>query len=499
MMHTRIRRLQQAIAALAPIIVASAATAQPDAVEGVQVVRYDGHRVVTIDIADPAILDRVVDLGLDLWCCEPRRGPTHFRVRPEVMAALDASGIAYRVEIENVQADVDAEAERIRAGRRGVIRPPALHGEPGGAPDAGDWFADFKNLDAIVTRMDELAALRPDIATRFTFGSTHNGRQIEGLRITNDAANEGRCKPVMLFNSTQHAREWIAPMTTMFLAEHLVTNHGSVPRITDLVDRVEFLIVPVSNPDGYVHSWTTSRFWRKNRRNNGNGTFGVDLNRNWGHMWGISLPHQSAGNGNPSSDVYWGPSAFSEPETQALRDLVLSKPGFRGHNDVHSHGQMLLHPWAWTSQDSPHAAWFLETGTEMRSRILAVHGLTYRPGKWYNVLYPSAGAAVDWMYADRGAVTYTVELRGGRFDPAPSHIRPCGEENLEAFLYHSEWVMDEFPFKADWNGDCVYDIFDFLAFQNDFAARLPRADYNGDLIFDIFDFLEFANDFAIQR
>jgi hypothetical protein len=248
-----------------------------------------------------------------------------------------------------------------------------------------------------------------------------------------------------------------------------------------------------------VHSWTVSRFWRKNRRNNGGGVFGVDLNRNWGHMWGITLPHNSAGNGNPTSDVYWGPGPFSEPESQSLRDLALSRPGLRGHNDVHSHGQYLLHPWAWTSQASPDAAVFLETSTQMRAEILAVHGLAYAPGRWYAVLYPSAGAAVDWFYSQLGAVTYTVELRGGRFDPPPNQIRPCGEENLPAMLYHSAWVMAEYPFRADWNGDCVYDIFDFIDFLNDFAAGNLRADYNGDLTLDIFDFLDFSNDFGIQR
>lgn len=485
--------------------------AQPDALDPHAVVRYDGHKIVTIDVSDKAVFERVLGLGLEAWCCEPRRGPTHFRVSPEGLAGLVASGIAFVVEIEDVQAGIDAEAARINAGRRGVVRQPWPDGVepwPGGLreggrndgePDAGDWFSDFKNLDAIVARLDFLAALRPDIATRFTFGSTHNGRRIEGLRIANDAVNPGRCKPVMLFNSTQHAREWIAPMTTMYLAEHLVTSHGTNPQVTELVDGLEFLIVPVSNPDGYVYSWTTDRFWRKNRRNNGNGTFGVDLNRNWGHMWGISLPHSSAGSPNPSSQVYWGPGPFSEPETQALRDLALSKPGLRGHNDVHSFGQMLLHPWAWTPTASPDAAWFLETGTRMRAEILAVHGRSYTPGTWYSVLYPSAGAAVDWIYNTFRAVTYTVELRGGRFDPPPSDIRLCAEENLPAMLYHAAWVMAEFPFKADWNGDCVYDIFDFLAFQNDFAAGNPRADYNGDMVLDIFDFLDFANDFARER
>ena len=49
---------------------------------------------------------------------------------------------------------------------------------------------------------------------------------------------------------------------------------------------------------------------------------------------------------------------------------------------------------------------------------------------------------------------------------------------------------------ADINGDGVLDIFDFLAFQNAFAAGDPLADYDGDCRLTIFDFLAFQNAFG---
>ena len=82
----------------------------------------------------------------------------------------------------------------------------------------------------------------------------------------------------------QHAREWISPMTVMYIAERLASTYETDPRVRAILDRAEFIFVPVVNTDGYVYTWTTERFWRKNRRNNGGGSYGVDLNRNWGYQ-----------------------------------------------------------------------------------------------------------------------------------------------------------------------------------------------------------------------
>jgi carboxypeptidase T len=96
-----------------------------------------------------------------------------------------------------------------------------------------------------------------------------------------------------------------------------------------LVNNREIFIIPCMNPDGWEYNRVDEPNggggWRKNRRNNGDGTFGVDLNRNWGIDWAnCSGASSSCGSSNTSSDVYWGPSAFSEPETQAVRNFVIT-------------------------------------------------------------------------------------------------------------------------------------------------------------------------------
>ena len=72
----------------------------------------------------------------------------------------------------------------------------------------------------------------------------------------------------------------------LYIAQYLVDNYYSDQDITYLVDSCEIWIVPVMNPDGYEYSRTTDQMWQKNRRDNGDGTFGVNLASNWDYMWG---------------------------------------------------------------------------------------------------------------------------------------------------------------------------------------------------------------------
>ena len=115
-------------------------------------------------------------------------------------------------------------------------------------------------------------------------------------------------------------------MTVCWLAKSLLEGYGLDSQITAIMQDIRWHILPVINPDGYTYAWDQDRLWRKNRRNNGDGTFGVDWNRNFDANWGG--PGSSS---NTNSDIYHGPSAFSEPETRALRDYILSRPTISAH------------------------------------------------------------------------------------------------------------------------------------------------------------------------
>src|SRR5262249_20292105 len=148
-----------------------------------------------------------------------------------------------------------------------------LHSPSAARP--GDWFAEYRDYRAISEHLRELALLAPDRVTLQGIGSSLDGRTIWAVRIGNGATP-------MLINGPQHAREWIATMVTTCVADRLVRDYDRDPQIRAFVDSTELWVVPVVNPDGYQYSWSTDRYWRKNRRER----HGVDLNRNFAVAWG---------------------------------------------------------------------------------------------------------------------------------------------------------------------------------------------------------------------
>jgi hypothetical protein len=458
---------------LAIAIAAPVATAQPLATDSVA--RYDGHKLVAVELRSAADVRAVNAIGADQWSHNISAGvPTDFLVSPEQLAALDATGLVYEVRIEDIQAQIDAENTRLSAsGARG-------------------WFDDFKDLAAINDYLDVLVASRPDIASTFDLGQTIEGRTVRALRIANDAFGEPGCKPAILFNACQHAREWIAPMVAMYTAEQLLTGHGNDPEITAFVDRAEIIIIPVVNADGYSYTWTTQRLWRKNRRENDNGTFGVDLNRNWAYEWG----HNNGSSGSPGSGTYRGTAPFSEPETQNVRDLTLSLPRLAAQVDLHSYGQYILAPWGWTPDPPPGHETFQLLGAEIQQIIQSVNGRNYRHGQMYQTLYPISGGEGDWFWGDQAVHNFLIELRGTSFVLPPEQIIPNGEEVFPALLYFADWARLERKSPADFNDDAVIDSQDVIAFLNAWAGGESSADIDGNGVVNTRDVIAFLNFWA---
>jgi hypothetical protein len=392
-------------------------------------VRYDDHAVVRVYITSEADVHTMRSITNTLLSEGEGIGLVEYVVSPEGLEALKASGIDYRVLVENIQPFIDRERERLA----------------GGGAAGASWFDDFKTYDEVNAKLVELETLRPDLASVFMSGLSLEGREIWGIRIT----GPGSDKPALLLNATQHAREWIAPMVAMYAADRLVKSYDLDPAVKQSVDAVEYLIIPVVNPDGYIYSWDFERLWRKNRRDNGDGTFGVDLNRNWGYAWGYD---DIGSDPNPGSPTYRGTGPFSEPETQVMRDLYHANPQVVGNIDFHSHGELILYPWGYIPDPAPDRDLLHDLGEVMEASIYAVHGMPYANQQGY-VLYPTNGDSIDWTYGDQGVFSYTIELRTGGpsgFELPPEEIIPNCEEIFPAVLDIAEFttlgVFFTFPF-----------------------------------------------------
>lgn len=347
----------------------------------------------------------VEGLALDIW--SEHRGPQlplDLVVRAGDLPRLGIRGVTFEVLVDDIDEVAHAEAARLRS--------PA-------AQRPGDWFAEYKDLEQIGMYLRTLALARPDLASLHVIGGSIEGRPILALRI-------GRGTP-MLVNGTQHAREWIATMVTTCVADRLVREYDTNPRVKAFVDSTALWVVPVVNPDGYQHTWAGDRYWRKNRRDR----HGVDLNRNFGVAWG-----GAGASKNKRSETYRGEHAFSEPETAALRDLV-KREGIAAHVDFHAFGQLLLYPWSYTGAAAPDRARYRAIGDRMASAIYAQHEKRYTLQSGAD-LYAAAGTATDWLYGDAGALSYTIELRPGRgrtgFVLPPEQIKPTCDEGFAAVL-----------------------------------------------------------------
>lgn len=386
--------------------------------------RFDGDRVVRVTTSNKNELETVLSLTDDVWSERTGVGPLDVRVSPSQYTRLVNTGLPTKVLIDDVQALIDRERN---------------------APAGRATFDNYMPNTDVIAYLATLAALRPDLAETFVVGQSLQNRPITGIRITGPGAS---AKPGVLFHGCEHAREWITVPVTMYVADQLIRRYDTDPYIRTLVDRCEFFIIPVFNVDGYVYTWTANRLWRKNLRdndNNGviNSSDGVDINRNWGYGWG-----GEGASSSPSNETYRGPSAFSEPETRAMRDFFLAHPNIITHNDLHSYSQLILWPWGFTATPSPDQALFDLMGTQMAALIAGVYGTVFDPGQIYTNIYPASGVSVDWTYGDRHVLGFSYELRdtgANGFTLPADQILPSCQETLPALLYQADYASTVSP------------------------------------------------------
>jgi len=407
---------------------------------------YENHMVVSVRINTIEQLNAAMDLAESSWTERPGLGQVTLQITSDKLDALTKLGVNPLVQIEDLQAHnqqqwsalVDRERQDI-ANQAGAHRPQDQINLGVSSHDES-WFTGYKQLSDIYAYMDAQVAANPDLITKADIGDTIQSRDILSFTITapDEPGNLASDRPVILWNGCQHAREWVSPMTVTYIASKLLDDADTDPEVAALLNSVRFVIIPVTNPDGYLYSWSNERYWRKNRRDNfGSSFFGVDLNRNWDSV-------AFGGDGtssDPSSDVYHGSGPFSEPETLAVSSLANSfGTDLAAHIDYHTYSQLILWPLGYASglvTPEPDRTMFINLAGDLSALIQSVSGAFYDPiQSWH--LYPAAGTCSDWFYDDRDVPSFTFELRpasGAGFDgfsPPASVILPTAQENWEA-------------------------------------------------------------------
>lgn len=293
----------------------------------------------------------------------------------------------------------------------------------------------FRTLSEIWLAVDSIIAEYPAVVSaKYNIGTTLEGRPMYAIRISDNPSTDEPSEPAILFTGLHHAREPIGPHLLIYTMRQLASNYGIDPTITNLIDNREIWFIPIVNPDGYAYNEliapTGGGMWRKNRRNNGDGSWGVDINRNYGYHWGEDDAGSSP---DPNDETYRGTAAFSEPETQHMRDFCYAHTNITVTMNYHSYSNLLLYPWGYYQGFTPDHLIF----AAMADSAVTFNGYAAGPG-WG--LYLTNGDSDDWMYGSEGILSFTPEVGTGSdgFWPNPSRIEPLTLENYQPNLLFTE-------------------------------------------------------------
>ena len=316
-------------------------------------------------------------------------------------------------------------------------------------------FIVGKNLNGYRTYEDMLAELQsiessnPGICKLFDIGDSRGKEYVDGgnnsysnyyheiwvLKLS-DNVNMEEDEPAVFYMAEHHAREPISLEVNFYILNHLISNYGTDPTITEYVNNTQIWFAPLVNPNGHrIVTDEDDLWWRKNIRDNnennqldfGSSPDGVDPNRNYGWNWG-----GAGSSGDVYNEIYRGPSAFSEPEIQAMKLLIESHHFVTGIT-YHSYSELVLFPYGYADGAvSPDHDALEELAIDMAVTIPAAGSGHYTPQESWQ-LYPASGVTDDWVYGEHGVFSYTVEL-GTVFIPPANEILGICQDNLQAAL-----------------------------------------------------------------
>lgn len=281
----------------------------------------------------------------------------------------------------------------------------------------------YRTLTEVNLELEQLAIRHADRVVRVALPHrTVLGQTVYALEISRDV-KEPAGKPVFVMTGLHHSREWPTVDLTMEFVHDILDNDGTDARITSLLDRVRFIVVPVVNPDGYELSRTLlNEQKRKSCRvvDGASATFaecanplyrnkGVDLNRNYGAFWGGSGANMGVDGGS-----YRGPAPFSEPEIQNMRDL------FNAHQVVvalsnHTPDAKVLRVPSAPEEPVPADLDAYDALAQALGR-----DMKWEAGPWTEIYYAASGTMEEYAYYSAGTFAFTFEHTPGQrsFHPA---------------------------------------------------------------------------------
>lgn len=311
--------------------------------------------------------------------------------------------------------------------------------------------ADFKfgsmggyfTLEEIYKEFNQLRKDYPQFLVSIdTIGFTFENRPI----ILYTIGDTSKTNNEVLITALHHAREPGGASVVIYFAKNLLrrAKENDAEASFLLKNRILY-IIPVVNPDGYYFNEVSKPegggMWRKNRAMINDTIYGVDLNRNYGpyEFWNAPVNGSSD---NPKNATFRGSGPFSEKETQAIRDFVLSK-NIKLALNYHTYNNLLLYPYSALLKDTPDSAYFRILAREFSRINRYVIGRDVQ-----TINYVGRGVSDDWYYwtsAEKPVKTFAITPEVGtiadNFWATPDRIPVQCRENLY-MNYQLLWSAD---------------------------------------------------------
>lgn len=344
-------------------------------------------------------------------------------------------------------------------------------------PGQLEMLPEYSNLELINIRIDHAAEMSSGHAKVYDIGESIEGRKIKAVRISK-SKNTVDDMPEVLYVGMHHAREWISSEVTLGILEFLVKNMDSNAFVSDILENSVMWFVPMLNPDGYVFSFENERMWRHNRRVHPDESIGVDLNRNYDSSW-IMV------------DYVHGTGPFSEPETSAVKNLILNDfdtqmpdgiKSLDGLITYHSYGQIIMYPPGSNEEHTEKQTYYKNLAEKMSLHAFSECGSAYLVMQ-ASQLYYTFGEMTEWfMNTHEGKPAFTVELRphmgSDYFFMLPAdQIRDTVKENITPALYLARHIITgEIELVMDVDGNGVNDVientfFDYFCDRSDLESK----------------------------
>ena len=277
-----------------------------------------------------------------------------------------------------------------------------------------DWDY-YPTLGAYIAMMNSFALNYPSLCTIVNIGTSIQGRPLLFAKISHNV-NTREPEPQFMYSSSMHGNELTGYVLMLRLINYLLTNYGTDPKVTNLLNSTEIWINPLANPDGTYRGGdsTVSGSWRYNSAS-------VDLNRNYPDpVWG---PHPD-GNSWQLETVNFMNFAFT-------RHFVMAA-------NFHGGAEVFNYPWDCKPALHPDDLWYIHAGRQYADTVHA-HA---RPGymidlnngitngyAWYMV----KGGRQDYMNYWHHDREVTIELSDTMRPPATS-LADYWNYNYRSFL-----------------------------------------------------------------